>query len=139
MADARRKLICDDANLQNQDFAEAVLEGVCCMYARFDGSSFFGADLYWAMARGASFRNCDLRFAVFRGADLKDAVFDGAQLIGTNFSCDNLGGSTQLQGADLSGATIQECHFRGAEYDSLTRFPPGFDPDKNGLVCRERP
>ena len=136
--DARRKLFCDDADLQNQDFADAMLQRVWCMFARFDGSSFFGADLYWATAIGASFRNCDLRFTIFRGADLKDAIFDGAQLIGTIFSRDNLGGSTQLQGADLGGATITDCHFCGAEYDASTRFPKGFYPDAHGLVFRER-
>lgn len=108
------------------------------MYARFDGSSFRGADMYGAIAMGASFRNCDLTFTVLRGADLKDAIFDGARLLYTDFSRDNLGGATQLQGADLSGATICDCHFGGAEYDSSTRFPKGFYPDKLGLVLLNR-
>jgi len=138
MADPRKKLFCDDADLRDCDFSDAILEGVCCMNARFDGSTFQGADLYRVIAMGASFRNCDLTFTSMRGADLKEAGFHGAQLIHTDFSRDNLGGSTQLQGDDLSGATIRECHFNGAEYNSSTRFPTGFYPEKHGLVLLSR-
>ena len=138
MNDARKKLVCDDAELRNHDFSGAILEGVCCMDASFDGSSFRGADLYWAIAMGASFRNCDFTDAILRGADLTDTVFAGARLIRTDFSRDNLGGATQLQGADLSTATIQGCRFDGAQCDSKSKFPKGFYPDKHGLQFRER-
>jgi uncharacterized protein YjbI with pentapeptide repeats len=101
-----RKQVCDDADLRGHDFSGAVPEGVFCMGARFDGSSLHSADLYLAIAMGCSFRDCDLTDAVFRGADLKETAFSGARLVRTDFSRDNLGGTTQLQGADLSGAII---------------------------------
>jgi hypothetical protein len=90
------------------------------------------------IAMGASFRDCDFTDAVLRGADLKDTDFTGAHLIRTDLSRDNLGGSTELQGADLSAATIQSCRFDGAQYDSKTRFPKGFYPEKHGLQLHER-
>ena len=109
------------------------------MDARFDGTSFRGADLYWAIAMGSSFRDCDLTDTVLCGADLKDTDFTGAHLLRTDFSHDNLGGSTRLQGADLSGARIEKCRFDGAEYDTRTKFPKGFAPDAHGMKFRERP
>jgi len=139
MIDPRRRLICDDAELRERDFSGAVLEGVCCMDARFDGSSFRGADLYWAIAMGASFAACDFTDADLRGADLKDTNFTDARLIRTNFSRNNVGGATQLQGADLSTAAIHDCLFDGAQYDSTSKFPEGFDPKKHGLQFQQRP
>lgn len=125
---------CDDADLRHGDYSGVVREGLCCMGAQFDGSSFRGADLYWAVAMGASFRDCDLTDACFRGADLKEVDFRGAKLTRTNFGLDNLGGFTDLSGADLSTAVNRDCCFRGAHYDVHTRFPKGFYPDKHGLV-----
>jgi uncharacterized protein YjbI with pentapeptide repeats len=138
MGNPLRKLFVVDADLRGHDFSNAILEGVCCMGACFDGASFRGADLYWAIAMGASFRDCDLSEADLRGADLKDAIFAGARLIRTDLSRDNLGGSTQLQGADLSAAAVQNCRFEGAEYDLTTKFPKGFYPEKHGLVLSVR-
>jgi uncharacterized protein YjbI with pentapeptide repeats len=139
MPDPRVKLVCDDAVLLDHDFSGANLEGVICMDARFDGSSFRKADLYWAIATGASFAGWDFSFADLRGANLKDTHFGGARLIQTNFGRDNLGGATQLQGADLSTAEIRSSVFDGAEYDSRTKFPKGFYPDKHGLRFNEQP
>ena len=138
MDNALRKQVRDDADLRNRDFSGALLQGVCCMDACFDGSSLSGADLYWAIAMGCSFRDCDLTDAIFCGADLKDTVFTGARLIRADFSRDNLGGATQFQGANLSGAIIQNCRFDGAEYDAKTQFPKGFYPDKHGLILSEQ-
>jgi len=138
MESSQRKRFCDEANLQNEDFSGAILEGVCCMDAHFDSSSFRGTDLYWIIAMGSSFRDCDFTDAILRGADLKDTIFSEARLIRTDFSRDNLGGSTRLQGADLSKAIIQNCIFDGAEYDSKTLFPEGFHPDKHGLIFQKR-
>jgi uncharacterized protein YjbI with pentapeptide repeats len=138
MTDPRKNLIRDDADLRDHDFSGAILEGVICISARFDGSSFRGADLYWAIAFEASFADCDFTDADLRGANLMEANFANAQLIRTNFGRNNLGGSTKLQGADLSTATIQYCRFEGAQYDATTRFPKGFDPQKHGLQLAEQ-
>ena len=138
MSATPKDLIRDDADLCGHDFSGAILEGVCCMDARFDGCSFRGADLYWAIAMGASFLGCDFTDADMRGADLKKTDFTEAHLVRTNFGRDNLGGSTQLQGANLHAAILQSCRFEGAVYDSKTKFPKGFIPEKHGLILRER-
>lgn len=138
MSELPKNGFCDDADLQNCDFSGVIREGLCCMGARFDGSSFRGADLYWATAMDASFRNCDLTEACFRGADLKEVDFRGAIMTRTNFGADNLNGFTDLSGADLSTAVIRDCCFDGARYDVNTRFPQGFYPEKHGLVLVER-
>lgn len=137
MTDPRTKLLCDEAVLRNHDFSEAVLEGIIFMDACVDGSSFRGADLYWAIATGTSFRDCDFTDAVLRGANLKETDFTGACLRRTDFSRDNVNGATSLQGADLSGAAIRDCRFEGARFDSRTRFPKGFYPEKHGLHFHE--
>ena len=62
-------------------------------------------------------------------AVLRDTILDGA-----SFGLDNLGGRTQLQGADLSGATVQGTCFDGALYDDVTIFPDKFDALKHGMV-----
>jgi uncharacterized protein YjbI with pentapeptide repeats len=46
----------------------------------------------------------------------------------------NLGGSTQLQGADLRGADLTGAVLNGAEYDERTQFPEGFRPDASGMI-----
>jgi Pentapeptide repeats (8 copies) len=47
---------------------------------------------------------------------------------------DNLGGSTQLQGADLTGAIWNGAILKGAEFDNNTKFPNGFFPFSHGMV-----
>lgn len=49
-----------------------------------------------------------------------------------------LGGSTQLQGANLVGTNLQGAKLEGAEYDTNTIFPEGFDPAKNGPTFQEK-
>jgi uncharacterized protein YjbI with pentapeptide repeats len=41
-------------------------------------------------------------------------------------------GRTNLSGANLSTARIEDSDFSGAEYDDATRFPTGFS--KQGMV-----
>ena len=62
--------------------------------------------------------------------------FQGANLMKANFGRDNLGGSTQRQGANLSQAQTLGAIFDGAEYDSRTVFPELFDPKKEGMCLR---
>jgi uncharacterized protein YjbI with pentapeptide repeats len=48
----------------------------------------------------------------------------------------NVGGSKQLQGANLTGAKISGANFEGAEYDDETLFPEGFDPKKHRMISK---
>jgi hypothetical protein len=71
-------------------------------------------------------------------ADPLPTHFSGATLARTNFGRDNLGGATSLQSANLSAATIHDCHFDGARYDSPSKFPAGVNPDDHGLQFHKR-
>jgi uncharacterized protein YjbI with pentapeptide repeats len=51
---------------------------------------------------------------------------------------DNLGGSTQLQGANLTGAELRGANLEGAEYDEHTIFPPGFHAEKKNMILKSR-
>ena len=110
------------------------MQGVTCMDACFDGADLSEADLYWCIAFGASFRRAKLVRASLRGADLKSTDLSEADLSEADLGIDNVGGATQLQGATLSGAQLAGARLAGAEYDHLTRFPEGFDPQGAGMV-----
>src|SRR5262249_55831873 len=83
--------------------------------AKYHGraADLHGAVLLWAPLRNADLRGADLRDADLRGADLRDAYLAGATLTGAN----------------LKGATLTH-----ARYDSLTRWPKGFDPHQHGAA-----
>jgi len=114
------------------------MEGVFCSDAIFLGANLRGADLYWAVAFRASFVKADLSFAKLNGANLMETDFTDANLEGADLSRDNLGGSTRLHGANFSNTNLKGARFGGAEYDSATIFPTGFDPRKHGMVYRDR-
>jgi uncharacterized protein YjbI with pentapeptide repeats len=61
-------------------------------------------------------------------------VFREATLDGANLGMDNVGGRTQLQGADLRGASLLNTCFNGALYDESTKFPDKFDPRAHVMV-----
>ena len=98
------------------------------------GRSFAGSSLYWAMLEGSDLSGCNFEGSDLRGANLKSARLVGANLRQANLGLDNLGGATQLQGADLTGAVLNHCNLAGAEYDSDTRFPKGFNPESAGMI-----
>ena len=101
------------------------------------GLNFENADLYWgsfvtAHLDGANFENANLQ-----GAILKEASCVGTNFQGANLGRDNLGGSSQLQGADLTAAILKGAKLEGAEYDGKTLFPCGFDPKSHGMIERK--
>ena len=125
--------------LDDLDLSGALLDGIqadglICMGTIFDRASFKAADLYWMIAIQASFRNAILDACVSRGANLEDTDFSGASLKFVGFRLDNLGGRTNLFGADLSTAVLDGADFTGASCDSETKFPAGFDPVARGLI-----
>jgi hypothetical protein len=62
--------------------------------------------------------------------------FHGANLRSANFGRDNLGGCTQLQGANLQETETRGASFDGAEYDNRTKFPKTLNPQTAGMVFR---
>lgn len=127
----------DSANLQGADLSGKIMEGADFSDANLTNSNLEGCDLYWAICFRTNLTNANLKRAYFCGADLKFANFAGADLRGANFGCDNLGGSTQLQGANLQDCLIDEAIFKLATYDSETKFPKNFDPIAQEMVFVE--
>jgi len=129
----------DGADLRGVNLSGGILDGADFSDANLEGCSLQDADCYWATFFRVRLREANLRGGVFCGADLKLADLTGADLRGANFGQDNVDGSTQLQGAILTDALTENAKFTGAEYDSDTRFPKGFDPSKHAmrLVSKE--
>ena len=75
---------------------------------------------------GADLEGVDLQGAHLRGADLKGADLRKADLRGTD-----------LKGADLHYTKLGSVNFRGAAYNKSTKFPKGFDPDKEEMMLVE--
>jgi uncharacterized protein YjbI with pentapeptide repeats len=124
----------DSSDLRRADFSSRELEGINISDSDCREADFSNADMYWANAfrancEGAIFRNAELN-----GANLEETNFRGADLSGAYISLDNLLGSPRLQGADLTGALLDEAVFIGCEYDDSTVFPAGFDPAAHGMI-----
>ena len=120
-------------DLRGAVFDGLILEGAYFAQATLYDASFVKCDLYWAnffeaRAVKADFRGAELRGVCFEAANLQQACFDEADL-----GRDALNGSTELSGADLTGASVYRAKFDGARYDSRTKFPTGFDPKQHGM------
>lgn len=126
-------LPADSVDLEDGNF-----EGLGVSYlSTLRGRSFARSSLYWASFEGSDLSGCNLEKTDLRGANLRGALLVGANLRSANLGRDNLGGSTMLQGANLTDASIDQCNFVGAEYDPHTRFPKGFHPEFAGMVSTE--
>lgn len=120
---------------ESKDFEGAVLEGFCAPGVKtLRGKSFRGAELYWAMLQASDLSECNFEDADLRGANLKETVLVGANLRNANLGRDNLGGSTQMHGADLTGAVLHQANLVGVKYDGRTKFPERFSPEHAGMI-----
>lgn len=118
-----------DANLSHTDWSAANFSGANLADANLEGGVF-----YWAIFFETNLSNTNLKRTDLRGSDLKFANLRGADLTGAILKEDNLGGPTQLQGADLSDTLLDRAVFDRAQYSKDTKFPVGFDPVQHGMV-----
>jgi len=108
------------ANLRDAALSGADLRGVSLEYANCRRADLRGADL----------RGCVLSAAIFRDADLTGARLTGARLSGASFARADLSGA-DLRGAESSyDSNLGSTSFAGAEYDESTRWPTGFNPER---------
>ncbi len=128
----------DSADLRDLNLSGAVLEGAMFTDANLSGSKLENADLYWSNFFRADLSNTSLVGASVRGCKFISAKLTNADLRGADFSKDNLGGPTQLQGADLTGCLIEGTNFEHAAYDSMTKLPNGLKPDEHRMVFVEK-
>lgn len=120
---------------EGQDQFEGVAwEGVHLYGAQLEDANFKGANLYWAGFFQANLDGANFEDANLQGVDLKEASCVGVNFRRANLGRDNLGGSSQLQGADLSDSILNRARLEGAEYDAHTKFPKGFHPASYGMI-----
>ena len=93
----------DTAGFDGADFSGLTAPG---LKARLRFQSLRGAQLYWAMLQNADLSGCNLEGADLRGANLRDVLLVGANLRNADLSRANLGGSTLLQGTNLTDAVM---------------------------------
>jgi uncharacterized protein YjbI with pentapeptide repeats len=104
--------------------------------------AIYDANLRGANLAAAELINANLNGANLPKANLSSAILHDAHLGGTNLRGANLRNAglfradlfaAELQGADLRRADLLQADLVGAEYDSATRWPRGFDPAAAGL------
>ncbi len=124
----------DGSDLHGLNLTNAYLEGAVFSDANLSGANLENSDLYWAILFRANLNGANLKGAVLRGCDMKFAKLIKADLRGADLSQDNVGGSTQLQGADLSDCLIDGTKFGLAAFDAKTILPKGLDPQAHGMI-----
>jgi hypothetical protein len=111
--------VMSELNLRGADFREADLRGLVLTRSSLLRSQsglqtdFTKANLAGANLMGAFLKDVNFRQASLRGADLTMA---------------------DLSGADLTGAVLEGATLTGAAYNTLTRWPEGFDPVRAGAL-----
>jgi hypothetical protein len=131
-------------DFMDRDLRGAVFDGLNLVNANFAGArlydaSFVKCDLYWARFFEAQAVKADFRGAELRGGNLVDANFQQACFDEADLGRDALNGGTNLEGADLTAASVVRTKLEGAAYDSRTKFPTGFDPTQHGMSLVEGP
>jgi uncharacterized protein YjbI with pentapeptide repeats len=86
------------------------------------------ADLSGARLSGAVLQGAKLVKASLKGADLTHADLTNAVLSGASLQ------TAKLQGAILTGADLAKADLTGTLYDAHTRWPDGYDPQKQGAL-----
>ena len=122
--------------LGNTQFEKVCWEGIDLFGAQLNGANFRDAVLYWGSFVAAQLNDANFENANLQGAVLVEASCVRANFRSANLGRDNLGGSSQLQGADLTAAILEGTRLKGAEYDERTKFPKGFDPKSHGMIKR---
>ncbi|HWB61330.1 MAG TPA: pentapeptide repeat-containing protein [Chthoniobacteraceae bacterium] len=153
-----------DQDLRKHDFTEATLPGANFADAELAGANFSNANLKKSSFKGAGLVDANFKGADISGADFSNTEgpckFEGTNATGANlekakfsavssiFKNADLKGAriinaaqnSDFSGADLRNANfrgvdqIQNCRFRGAQYDDDSVWPDGFDPQSQYMT-----
>lgn len=119
------------ANLTKTDLHGATLNNADFSSANLSEALLFDAVMIKANLSKTNLNKTVLSNANMKKANLNKADLNGAFLLNTNLHSANLEGAT-LYNANLSGADLTEAILKDAIYNSNTKWPDGFDPDKFG-------
>lgn len=119
------------ANLERANFEPVTIvwQDVILRKANLKGAVF-----YWAMLNSSDLSETDCEETKFWGTSLENVNFTKANLKNTVFGKSNLGGSTDVCGANFTGTNLDKAKFDETHYSDKTIFPKNFNPEKNGLV-----
>jgi hypothetical protein len=88
--------------------------------------------------RGSNFKESDLSGLFLQNKDLSQANLEKANLAGTDLRGSDLSGANlrmaNLRGANLADTELDGTFLSGAIVDQNTRFSPGFDFRRSGMV-----
>jgi uncharacterized protein YjbI with pentapeptide repeats len=136
-----------EANFSHGGFIQTHFENTKFIHANMKNSDFSFCVFKWCDLRKVDLRNADLRYVLFWHVDLRGANLEGASLAGACIWDTNLNG-VNLTGAHLHAAwfrklDLRNTNLKGAEmgvmYDSQTKWPKGFDVNKDDSFLDNRP
>jgi uncharacterized protein YjbI with pentapeptide repeats len=116
-ADMRRAIL-DGAKMERAILTDANLSRAYLIVTDLSGAYMRGVNLSDAIFDTSKLNKADLRNANLNGADLFDTDLSGAKILGT----------------DLRNTNLNEAHINLARYDSLTKWPKGYDYINSGAI-----
>jgi len=131
----------DDANLRGANLADAQLQHAEAWGTDFRGTDLYNTNLQYAVLIKARFNsNSHLSYTDFRNAALDGASFGDAYVGGLDEG--DFEGPADLRGAsvvgtDFSHADLSGALLKGALADRSTKWPPGFNPIKAGVILTQ--
>jgi uncharacterized protein YjbI with pentapeptide repeats len=84
---------------------------------------------------GANFHQAILTDSNFYGADAINADFSGAMMMGADMRWGRFYGA-DLSNADLTNARLWGAKLQDAKYNSNTKFPHKFVPQRHGMIMK---
>lgn len=127
-----------NVSLWEFDLSRADLRRIQLSHVGLRWARLRSANLSAAQLGHAPIYDSDLRGAVLRGATLSDAELFSCDLRGADLTKADLTGA-QLFRVDLRGARLTGAVLRGVTYGAQTRWPAGFDAQKEGATEAEQP
>lgn len=118
--------VFSECTFERADLSKASFSSVMASSSRFANSNF----------KRTSFLNCSLSDNIINGCVFEGCTFDTVSFTRDTIEGCNFNKATFL-GCSLEQAELLEGNsFKGATYDSYTKFPSGFDPKLVGMVLR---
>lgn len=120
------------ANLEKADIEMEVWQDVNLRKANLKK-----AEIYSGLLAMSDLSEADCEETKFLGTGLQQVNFTKANLTNAVFGRCNLGGTTNVCGANFTDAILDGAKFDKTRYDAKTIFPKKFNPSKHELVCIE--